>query len=146
MVDEFCAHRRSSLFLGRNEESGLRCVYHGWKYDVDGNCVDMPNEPPATDFKNKIHLKSYPTVELGGVIWTYMGPKEQRPALPKFEWTEVPAEHRLVSKTWQECNWLQALEGGLRRRARFVSPLGGRPQDSPSGNAAVLDRVQEPRR
>jgi phthalate 4,5-dioxygenase oxygenase subunit len=113
MVDEFCAHRRSSLFLGRNEESGLRCVYHGWKYDVDGNCVDMPNEPPATDFKNKIHLKSYPTVELGGVIWTYMGPKEQRPALPKFEWTEVPAEQRLVSKTWQECNWLQALEGGF---------------------------------
>ena len=61
MVDEFCAHRRASLFLGRNEESGLRCVYHGWKYDVAGNCVDMPNEPPATDFKDRIHLKSYPT-------------------------------------------------------------------------------------
>jgi phthalate 4,5-dioxygenase len=113
IVDEFCAHRRASLFLGRNEDSGLRCVYHGWKFDVDGHCVDMPGEPPETDFKDKIRLKVYPTVELGGVVWTYMGPKDQCPALPKFEWTGVTAEQRLVSKTWQECNWLQALEGGF---------------------------------
>jgi phenylpropionate dioxygenase-like ring-hydroxylating dioxygenase large terminal subunit len=113
IVDEFCAHRRASLFLGRNEESGLRCVYHGWKFDVEGRCVDMPSEPPESDFKDKIQLKAYPTVELGGVVWTYMGPKDQRPALPKFEWTEVPPGQRLVSKTWQECNWLQALEGGF---------------------------------
>ena len=65
LLEEFCAHRRASLFLGRNEESGLRCVYHGWKYDVDGNCVDMPNEPPETNYKDKIRLKAYPTVELG---------------------------------------------------------------------------------
>lgn len=113
LVDEFCAHRRASLFLGRNEECGLRCVYHGWKFDVDGKCVDMPSEPPASDFKDKIQLKSYPTVELGGVVWAYMGPKDNRPALPKFEWTQVPDGQRLVSKTWQECNWLQALEGGF---------------------------------
>ncbi len=85
LLEEYCAHRRASLYLGRNEESGLRCVYHGWKYDVEGNCVDMPNEPPETNFKDKIRLKAYPTVELGGVIWTYMGPEDKVPALPKFE-------------------------------------------------------------
>jgi phthalate 4,5-dioxygenase oxygenase subunit len=113
LLDEFCAHRRTSLFLGRNEEGGLRCVYHGWKYDVEGNCVDMPCEPPETNFKDHIHLKRYPTVEIGDVIWAYMGPKEKMPVLPKFEWTQVPKTHRNVSKTWEECNWLQALEGGL---------------------------------
>ena len=75
LLDEFCAHRRTSLFLGRNEECGVRCVYHGWKFDVEGNCVDMPNEPPESNFKQKIHLKSYPTLEKGGVVWTYMGRK-----------------------------------------------------------------------
>jgi phthalate 4,5-dioxygenase oxygenase subunit len=113
LIDEFCAHRRASLFLGRNEEGGLRCVYHGWKYDTLGNCLDMPNEPAETSFKHKIRLKSYPTVELGGVIWAYLGPEEKKPALPSFEWTQLPASHRNVSKTWQECNWLQALEGGI---------------------------------
>jgi phenylpropionate dioxygenase-like ring-hydroxylating dioxygenase large terminal subunit len=113
VLDEFCAHRRASLFLGRNEESGLRCVYHGWKFDVEGRCVDMPNESPATDFKHSIRLKSYPALELGGVIWTYMGPKDKMPEPPKFEWTQVPQAQRGVSKTLQECNWLQALEGGF---------------------------------
>jgi phenylpropionate dioxygenase-like ring-hydroxylating dioxygenase large terminal subunit len=113
LVDEFCAHRRSSLFLGRNEEGGLRCVYHGWKYDVEGKCVDMPCEPAESDFKDKVQLKAYPTVEMGDVIWVYMGPKEKMPALPKFEWAQVPQSHRIVSKVWEECNWLQALEGGL---------------------------------
>jgi phthalate 4,5-dioxygenase len=113
LVDEFCAHRRASLFLGRNEEGGLRCVYHGWKYDVEGKCVDMPSEPPESNFKDKIQLKSYPAVEIGGMIWGYMGPREKIAALPKFEWTQVPDSHRVLSRTWEECNWLQALEGGL---------------------------------
>ncbi len=113
LLDQFCAHRGASLFLGRNEESGLRCVYHGWKYDVEGRCIDMPNEPAATNFKDQIRLKAYPAVELGGVIWTYMGPEDKMPPLPKFEWTQVPEGRRFVSKTWQECNWLQALEGGF---------------------------------
>ena len=113
LLEEFCAHRRASLFLGRNEECGLRCVYHGWKYDVEGSCVDMPNEPPESSFKEKVHLKVYPTVELGGLIWAYMGPKEKKPELPKFEWTQVLEDQRFVMKTWQECNWLQALEGGV---------------------------------
>lgn len=111
LLEEFCPHRRISLWLGRNEECGLRCVYHGWKFDVDGNCVDQMNEP--NQFKEKIHITSYPTVELGGVIWTYMGPAELQPPLPQFEWTQVPESHCVVTKVWQECNWLQALEGGI---------------------------------
>jgi phenylpropionate dioxygenase-like ring-hydroxylating dioxygenase large terminal subunit len=101
------------LWLGRNEECGLRCVYHGWKFDVDGQCVDMMNEPADSDYPSKMTTTSYPTVELGGVIWAYMGPKEHMPPPPKFEWAAVPASHRHVTKNIQECNWLQALEGGI---------------------------------
>ena len=112
LLDEFCPHRRVSLWLGRNEECGLRCVYHGWKYDVDGNCVDQMNEP--RQFKERVHLAAYPTVELGGVIWAYMGPSElQPPPPPRFAWTQVPDTHRHVTKVIQECNWLQGLEGGI---------------------------------
>jgi phthalate 4,5-dioxygenase oxygenase subunit len=111
LLDEFCAHRRASLWLGRNEECGLRCVYHGWKYDVDGACVDQMNEPEQ--FAAKIRLTAYPTVELGGIVWAYMGPKAKMPPPPKFEWTQAPPTHRHVTKTWEECNWLQGLEGGL---------------------------------
>ena len=113
LLDEFCAHRQASLFLGRNEECGLRCVFHGWKYDVEGNCLDMMNEPPESDYKSRIHLTAYPTIEQGGVIWAYMGDKDKKPVPPNFEWTQVPETHRRVSKVRQECNWLQALEGGI---------------------------------
>ncbi|HYB41259.1 MAG TPA: Rieske 2Fe-2S domain-containing protein [Candidatus Methylomirabilis sp.] len=113
LLDEYCPHRRVSLFLGRNEECGLRCVYHGWKFDVAGRCVDMMNEPEELSFKNKIHTRSYPTVEAGGVVWAYMGPIEHRPPLPHFAWTQRPPTHRHVSKVIQESNWLQGLEGGI---------------------------------
>ncbi len=113
LLDAHCAHRRANLFFGRNEECGLRCVYHGWKYDADGNCVDMPSEPEESNFKHKVHLTAYPTVEMGGVIWAYMGPPDKRPAEPKFGWTQAPETHRSVTKVQQECNWLQGLEGGI---------------------------------
>jgi len=113
LLDEFCAHRRVSLFFGRNEECGLRCVYHGWKYDVEGNCVDQLNEPPEHQFKHHIHMTAYPTTELGGIVWAYLGPPEKMPAPPKFAWTRVPEARRHVSKVVEECNWLQALEGGI---------------------------------
>ncbi len=113
LLEEFCAHRRVSLYFGRNEDCGLRCVYHGWKYDVEGRCVDMMNEPEEYDFKDKIRLQAYPTVELGGVIWAYLGPPERRPPEPRFDWTQAPESHRHVSKVRQVCNWLQALEGGI---------------------------------
>ena len=113
LLDAYCPHRRAPMFFGRNEECGLRCVYHGWKFDVTGKCVDMPNEPPDTPMKARMKTVAYPTVERGGVIWTYMGPRESMPDAPDFEWLRAPATHRFVSKTLENCNYLQALEGGL---------------------------------
>jgi phthalate 4,5-dioxygenase len=113
LLDEFCAHRRTSLWLGRNEQRGLRCIWHGWKYDVTGQCVHQLNETDETSFAHKIRIKSYPTCEMGGVIWAYMGPPDKKPAPPRFGWTQVPETHRHVSKVIEACNWLQALEGGL---------------------------------
>jgi phenylpropionate dioxygenase-like ring-hydroxylating dioxygenase large terminal subunit len=113
LLDEYCPHRRASLYFGRNEECGLRCVYHGWKFDVDGRCVDMMNEPDSESFRQKIFATSYPTVELGGIVWAYLGPAERKPAVPAFNWLRIPATHRQVSKVIQETNWVQGLEGGI---------------------------------
>jgi nitrite reductase/ring-hydroxylating ferredoxin subunit len=110
LIDEFCAHRRVSLWFGRNEACGLRCAYHGWKYDVTGQCVDLPSDP---DIQPRTRLKSYPCIEQGGLVWTYMGPPELRPAPPAYEWALVPEERRFTSKRLQECNYLQAVEGGI---------------------------------
>jgi phthalate 4,5-dioxygenase oxygenase subunit len=136
----WCPHRGTPLWMGRNEDSGLRCIYHGWKFDVLGNCVDQMNEPEQHQFKSKIQAQSYPTLELGDVIWTYMGPKDKQPSPPAFEWTQVPSSHREMSKVVQECNWLQALEGGIDpSHARILhgalvtgaSPMRGIPPDRP---------------
>lgn len=113
LLDEFCAHRGVSLFFGRNEECGLRCSYHGWKFDVEGRCVDMPSEPEESAFKDKVRLKAYPAEERGGVIWVYMGPPEDQPPLPELEWAMLDADRRFISKRVQETNWVQAMEGGI---------------------------------
>src|SRR5579864_6180721 len=86
LLSDHCSHRGASLFFGRNEDCGLRCVYHGWKYDVTGQCVDMPNEPTESNFKDKIRQTAYRCVERGGVIWTYMGSRKFPPVLPDLEW------------------------------------------------------------
>jgi phenylpropionate dioxygenase-like ring-hydroxylating dioxygenase large terminal subunit len=101
LVDEFCAHRGVSLWFGRNEENGLRCPYHGWKYDISGRCVELPSEPPETGMAARVKLTSYPCIEQGGVVWTYMGPPELQPEPPGLEWAVVPAERRFVSKRVQ---------------------------------------------
>src|SRR5271155_3365083 len=113
LIDEFCAHRGVSLWFGRNEQGGLRCPYHGWKYDVTGQCIEVPSEPAESGFCNKIRLASYACAEIGDGIWIYMGEPAGKPPLPNFEWAAVPATHRFVTKRSQECNWLQALEGGI---------------------------------
>lgn len=113
VMDEFCAHRGVSLWFGRNEEGGLRCPYHGWKFDVTGQCTEVPSEEEGSAFCKRIKLKAYPLVERGGVIWIYMGPPEQQPPLPEWEFATVPDAHRFVTKRVQICNWLQALEGGI---------------------------------
>ena len=113
LLDEYCPHRRVSLFFGRNEECGLRCIYHGWKFNTEGQCLEMMNEPAEHDFSHKIRAVAYPTCELGGIVWAYLGPRNEQPAAPKFGWTQAPETHRHVTKVIQECNWLQALEGGI---------------------------------
>jgi len=113
LIDEFCAHRGASLWFGRNEEDGLRCPYHGWKYDYTGQCIEVPSEPVESGFCKKIKLKSYPLIERGGVLWTYMGEADQQPPLPEWEFAQVPPEKTFTSKRIQESNWLQAMEGGI---------------------------------
>ncbi|MGH7367894.1 MAG: Rieske 2Fe-2S domain-containing protein, partial [Candidatus Rokuibacteriota bacterium] len=113
LLAERCPHRQASLYFGRNEECGLRCAYHGWKYDVDGQCVDMMNEPAEQSFAHKIRAAAYPTVEAGGLVWAYLGPADRRPPLPHFAWTQAEPTHRHVSKVIQETNWLQGVEGGI---------------------------------
>ena len=108
-----CPHRGASLFFGRNEEEGLRCVYHGWKFDVAGRCVDMPNEPPESNFRDKVHAIAYPCVERGGVIWAYMGARSDPPGLPDLEWNLVPEEQRFITMRHEACNFAQAVEGGI---------------------------------
>src|SRR5246127_2490872 len=113
VMDEFCAHRGVSLWFGRNEENGLRCPYHGWKYDTTGQCIEVPSEPSESGFCQKIKLKSYPLIERGGMLWAYMGPPELQPPFPEFEWAMLPESHVYNSKRLQECNYLQAMEGGI---------------------------------
>ncbi len=113
LTDEFCAHRGVSLWFGRNEHNGLRCPYHGWKYDHTGQCIEVPSEPSESGFCSKIKLKSYPLIERGGILWAYMGPPELQPPFPEFEWAMLPASHCYNTKRLQECNYLQAMEGGI---------------------------------
>lgn len=113
LVEPVCPHRGANLYYGRNEEGGLRCVFHGWKFDVDGKCVDLPTAPCNSNYKDRISIKSYPTREAGGFIWAYMGPADKMPPLPQMEFTLLPASHVFVSKKWQDCNWVQCLEGAI---------------------------------
>jgi len=145
IVEPHCPHRGANLYFGRNEECGIRCAFHGWKFDVDGNCVDLPTSPPESAYKDTIKLLAYPTRERGGMIWVYMGPREAIPELPQFEFGLVPAVHRYVSKKWQDCNWVQSLEGGIDtahfsflHKVIATCPAGSTPTaGSPTGRSAM---------
>ena len=113
LFEEHCRHRGASLQWARNAEGGLRCWYHGWKYDVQGNCLDLPNDANGERLKERVKQKAYPCVERGGVVFTYMGPVEQQPEFPELEWANLPEGHVYVSKRFQECHWLQGLEGDI---------------------------------
>jgi phenylpropionate dioxygenase-like ring-hydroxylating dioxygenase large terminal subunit len=113
LIQNHCPHRGASLFFGRNEESGLRCVYHGWKFATDGTCLDMPNEPAESDFKHKVKAVAYPCQERGGVVWTYMGPRESPPPLPDLEPNMLADDQLVLTAIQRECNWLQGLEGDI---------------------------------
>jgi nitrite reductase/ring-hydroxylating ferredoxin subunit len=111
LLDEHCSHRGTSLFYGRNEECGLRCIYHGWKYDFEGNVLETPAEPAGSDFKQKIHHPAYPCKEVAGIVFSYMGPREKMPLFPAYEWVSLPEDRMHVVKSYLECNYLQGIEG-----------------------------------
>jgi phthalate 4,5-dioxygenase oxygenase subunit len=128
-----CPHRGASLFFGRNEEAGLRCVYHGWKFDTAGNCIDMPNEPAESDFRTKVKAVAYPTQERGGVVWAYLGPRSEPPPLPDLEGNMLPG-----AQAWaysQRANWFQILEGHIdTAHVSFLHYGGIQPEDVPTGS------------
>ena len=117
LVDAFCPHRRAPMFFGRNEEGGLRCVYHGWKFDGTGACLDMPSEPADSLFKTKVTIASYPTWEGGGLVWTYMGPPELQPPVPDYELTRAPRD---ASPSFENARVVQ-LAASARRRPRHLA-------------------------
>jgi phenylpropionate dioxygenase-like ring-hydroxylating dioxygenase large terminal subunit len=113
LVGNYCPHRGASLFYARNAERGLRCVYHGWKFDVTGRCVDMPSEPPESNFKNKVRATAYPCQERGGVVWAYLGPRESPPPLPDLEANQLAEAESSATAIARDCNWLQGMEGDI---------------------------------
>jgi phthalate 4,5-dioxygenase len=113
VLEERCPHRHASLYWARNEDCGLRCVYHGWKFTTDGTCVDQPAEPESSHFKEHVKAVAYETHEAGGLIFCYMGPKDKTPPFPEHEWTFLSEDHYFVHKRVQQCNYLQNLEGEL---------------------------------
>jgi phenylpropionate dioxygenase-like ring-hydroxylating dioxygenase large terminal subunit len=130
LIQNNCPHRGASLFFGRNEEAGLRCVYHGWKFDVDGHCIDMPNEPAESDFKSKVKAVAYPTVERGGIVWAYLGPRQTPPPLPDLEGNMLPGAQAWAYQ--QSANWFQILEGHIdTAHVSFLHYGGIQPEDVP---------------
>ena len=146
ILDHRCPHRCASLFLGRNEESGIRCVYHGWKFDVNGQCLDMPNAPEHRDFKDRVHAKAYRTAERNGLIWIYMGEAQDNPPpLPHIEANMIGG-----GEIWclqRECNWLQALEGDIdTSHVGFLHVGSLKPEDLPEDHPmrpTVINRAPE---
>jgi len=143
LIRNNCPHRGASLFFGRNEEQGLRCVYHGWKFDVSGRCVDMPNEPAESNFKDKVRAVAYPARERNAIIWAYMGPREVPPPLPDLEATLVNTDPKRISILHRKCNWMQGLEGELDTvHAAFLHGGASKPEDSDPGSFARYHYAQ----
>ncbi|MGH2363767.1 MAG: Rieske 2Fe-2S domain-containing protein [Chloroflexota bacterium] len=134
LLQNQCPHRGASLFFARNEEVGLRCVYHGWKFDTTGQCVDMPNEPAESNFKTKVRAIAYPCVERAGMVWAYLGPRSEPPPLPHLEGNMLPDGESSNTAVQRNCNWLQALEGDIDT-CHFSFLHGGalKPEDQQPG-------------
>jgi phthalate 4,5-dioxygenase oxygenase subunit len=134
LLDENCPHRGASLVLARNEQCGLRCLYHGWKFDVEGRTLETPPEPDELNFKDKVRAPAYPVREAGGLVWAYLGPRGSEPPPPDFEFTHFPESHVLVMSAITSCNWAQALEGVIdSSHTNYLHSNGVRP--------AVTDRA-----
>jgi phthalate 4,5-dioxygenase len=137
VLGESCLHRRASLAFGRNEESGLRCLYHGWKFDVDGNVVDMPCEAPGAAERLGKKTKSYPAREAGGFVWAWMGPREEMRELEPPAWAPKPGIKYAVVKIWTECNWAQVLEGSIDSAHSSVLHSTNMPAGEVEGSTAT---------
>jgi phenylpropionate dioxygenase-like ring-hydroxylating dioxygenase large terminal subunit len=150
LLAEHCSHRGTSLYFGRNEECGLTCIYHGWKYDIDGNVLETPAEPPGSTLRHKVHHTAYPCTEAAGMIFAYLGPKERIPLFPNYEWTSLPRDHVYVTKSLQDCNYLQGLEGEcdsshlsfLHRAFSEAKRGGGDPDMYARDGAPTLEGVE----
>jgi phenylpropionate dioxygenase-like ring-hydroxylating dioxygenase large terminal subunit len=146
LIGLHCPHRATDLSYGRVENGGLRCLYHGWLFDIEGKCIDQPAEPEDKKFCHKVRHTAYPVQEYGGVIWTYMGEGEA-PLIPAFQYLDCPPEKRIAFRVIQDCNWLQGLESStdpahtsyLHRMS--PGPLGGLPGSS----AAFFAEDTQPR-
>src|SRR5262249_50668212 len=132
LLQNNCPHRGASLFFGRNEETGIRCVYHGWKFAVDGACLDMPNEPAESDLKHKVKATAYRGGGGAVVVWTYMGAVTPPPPLPGFEWLDLPEAQVVGSKRVQDTNWVQGMEGDIDQSHLSFTHSSLRPDQDPS--------------
>ena len=143
LMQDACPHRGASMFFGRNEEDGLRCVYHGWKFDTTGACIDMPNEPAESNFKHKIKATAYPIQERGGIAWAYLGPRQTPPPLPDIEANMLPEGTCRLTNLLRECNWVQALEGDLDTvHVAFLHGGHRQPEQSRPGSFAYYSAKQ----
>jgi phthalate 4,5-dioxygenase len=113
LVEEQCPHRLASFAIGRNEDCGIVCIYHGWKFDVNGKCMDMPTEPDDHGYKDRVSIQAYPVREANGLVWTYMGPPSEQPPFPAFGFTTMPAEQVGIVKVGIRANYLQTIEGAI---------------------------------
>lgn len=142
-LDQRCPHRLSNLFFGRNEQGGLRCIYHGWKLDVEGNCLDVPNAPEGESYRHKVKaFAAYPALERGGIIWVYMGPRDLAPEFPEMEWTRAPSDHRYISKMFIGGNYLQTAEGDID--SSHVGFLHSRLSSETIGSNATIGGAPRP--
>jgi phenylpropionate dioxygenase-like ring-hydroxylating dioxygenase large terminal subunit len=143
IVGAYCPHKLAPLFFGRNEQCGIRCVYHGWKFNVDGECVDIPNIIPPDNFpalKEKARITSYPAREAGGIVWIYMGPPKLMPELPGMEWMTLPANQVHTSRWFHKSNWLQAAEGEIdTSHISFLHSVLNVPDDGPDRHRLARD-------
>ena len=146
LIQELCPHRGASLFLARNEECGLRCLYHGWKFDVSGRVIDMPTEGNNEDIIDRVRATSYLVHEAGGIIWAYLGPEGDNPPPIDFEFTKYPTSHLVHTKVHIKCNWVQCLEGVLdSAHANYLhsdtfKPTANSHNSDYRGDSLVVDR------
>ena len=136
LLDELCPHRGASLMLARNEECGLRCIYHGWTFAVDGTVLETPSEPEDSTFKDRVRAGAYPAYDAGGLIWVYLGPPALQPPPMNFDFTALPDEQRMVVQLQIACNFMQPIEGVIdSAHSNFLHA----DTFQPTGNVAVSE-------